>query len=137
LLSIVYVYPFRCSYCNHRFRSLTWGERYRALAVDQRAFERVGVAIPAAIRDDHGQRDGTIRNFSEAGGLMEVSGEFAIGDLARVEMKPENHLPIVIEVAEVRALRTDAVGLRFVTFETGHDQRLRDLVVSLSVPEAK
>ena len=28
LLSLVYVYPFRCARCLHRFRVMRWGTRY-------------------------------------------------------------------------------------------------------------
>ncbi len=28
LLSLVYVYPFRCARCLHRYRAMRWGRRY-------------------------------------------------------------------------------------------------------------
>jgi len=28
LLSIIYMYPFRCDRCRHRYRAMRWGKRY-------------------------------------------------------------------------------------------------------------
>lgn len=27
-LSLLYIYPFRCDHCFHRFRAMRWGKRY-------------------------------------------------------------------------------------------------------------
>lgn len=29
LLSVIYIYPFKCAECGNRFRALEWGIRYR------------------------------------------------------------------------------------------------------------
>lgn len=29
LLSVAYIYPFRCGHCLRRFRATQWGKRYR------------------------------------------------------------------------------------------------------------
>ena len=34
MLSVVYVYPFRCQLCAHRFLALQWGARYHRIAQD-------------------------------------------------------------------------------------------------------
>jgi hypothetical protein len=133
LLSVAYVYPFRCPYCNYRFRSMQWGERYRQIPVDQRAFERITVKIPCVIRWKDRAENGAVRNFSAAGCKVEVDVPFADGDLVQIELLPENELPIAVDVAEVRTARPGALGLRFVTFQPGHAERLQDLVVKLTV----
>jgi len=35
LLSIAYIYPFRCQVCFHRFRTFQWGVRYVKQAVQK------------------------------------------------------------------------------------------------------
>jgi len=32
LISLFYIYPFRCQWCGHRFRLLQWGVTYRKIA---------------------------------------------------------------------------------------------------------
>jgi len=34
LVSVMYIYPFRCQLCAHRFRALQWGIRYHRIAQD-------------------------------------------------------------------------------------------------------
>lgn len=29
LMSLAYIYPFRCGHCLRRFRAMQWGKRYR------------------------------------------------------------------------------------------------------------
>jgi len=33
LLSMIYIYPFRCGRCLHRYRSMRWGVRYSRRAL--------------------------------------------------------------------------------------------------------
>src|SRR2546430_13558902 len=49
-LSGVYIYPFRCSLCGHRFRALAWGRRYVKQAVDRREWDPVAVRAPVVLR---------------------------------------------------------------------------------------
>jgi predicted nucleic acid-binding Zn ribbon protein len=37
LMSLFYVYPFRCQWCGHRFRLFQWGVTYRRIDLDSRA----------------------------------------------------------------------------------------------------
>jgi hypothetical protein len=37
LISLFYIYPFRCQPCGHRFRLLQWGVTYTKIEEDQRA----------------------------------------------------------------------------------------------------
>jgi len=34
MLSVVYVYPFRCRLCTHRFLAFQWGVRYHRVSSD-------------------------------------------------------------------------------------------------------
>src|SRR6266478_9749023 len=36
LISLFYIYPFRCQPCGHRFRLLQWGVTYTKIEEDQR-----------------------------------------------------------------------------------------------------
>ena len=36
LMSLFYIYPFRCQPCGHRFRLLQWGVTYTRIEEDQR-----------------------------------------------------------------------------------------------------
>src|SRR5437867_13209084 len=49
-LSGVYIYPFRCSLCGHRFRALAWGRRYVKQSADRREWDPVAVRAPVVLR---------------------------------------------------------------------------------------
>src|SRR2546429_5742646 len=49
LISIVYVYPFRCPRCTPRFPALNWGPRYPHPKGGRRDNERVMVRLPARL----------------------------------------------------------------------------------------
>lgn len=55
MFSILYLYPFRCQLCGHRFLTLQWGTRYhrRGLAPPSAA-----VPVPLAQRGDRRQEEG-------------------------------------------------------------------------------
>src|SRR5207244_841076 len=46
----VYIYPFRCSLCGHRFRALAWGRRYVKQSADRREWDPVAVRAPVVLR---------------------------------------------------------------------------------------
>ena len=47
MFSVLYVYPFRCQLCWHRFLALQWGTRYHRIAQDSRDHRLVGTPVRA------------------------------------------------------------------------------------------
>ena len=45
LLSVVYVYPFKCQICGFRFPMLRWGVRYVRVEVDHREYDRMPMSF--------------------------------------------------------------------------------------------
>ena len=56
LISLFYVYPFRCQLCGHRFQLLQWGVKYKRIEEDRREYERMPVNFPVTF--DAGARPG-------------------------------------------------------------------------------
>ena len=48
MLSLLYVYPFRCQHCGHRFRSLQWGIRYHRILQDSGSHHHVETPVRAS-----------------------------------------------------------------------------------------
>lgn len=48
LISLMYVYPFRCQLCSHRFFALQWGIRYHRVPVDHREYHPRLTRVPVA-----------------------------------------------------------------------------------------
>ncbi len=51
LISLMYVYPFRCQLCSHRFFALQWGIRYHRVPVEHRDSHPRPARIPVALSD--------------------------------------------------------------------------------------
>ena len=47
MFSLVYVYPFRCRLCTHRFLALQWGIRYHRISQDSWDHRLVGTPVRA------------------------------------------------------------------------------------------
>lgn len=47
MFSLLYVYPFRCQLCGHRFLALQWGTRYHRIAQDSGDHRLVGTPARA------------------------------------------------------------------------------------------
>ena len=124
LLSVAYLYPFRCQICELRFKRLRWGERYVRVELDRRDFTRVPTSIWTAVVWQGRQTEGTVRDLSVAGCWLETDAPIPIGELPRLTLEPENEAPIHVEVAEVRAVGAGRLGLRFVRVEPVHRERL-------------
>src|SRR2546428_650569 len=70
LLSLVYVYPYRCQLCTHRFRSLQWGVRYSRLTPERREFDRASVAVPVDVAFRDAVTRGMLTTISQSGGSL-------------------------------------------------------------------
>ena len=54
LISVFYVYPFRCKACRHRFRSMQWRIEYTRIELDRIAESKGRVkAVTEEIEDAH------------------------------------------------------------------------------------
>ena len=52
LLSLVYLYPFRCQVCANRFRAFQFRSRYVKRIVDRRQYARLSTRIPTTFAED-------------------------------------------------------------------------------------
>src|SRR2546428_7648025 len=67
LISSLYVYPFRCQRCSHRFRALNWGHRYPHPKGERRDYERVAVRLPARLTAGTQGADGAANDLAVRG----------------------------------------------------------------------
>lgn len=130
LLSLLYVYPFRCQFCAHRFRVMLWGTRYRRRAVDRRELERAAVRFPGSLVSGREQVEGRVTQISLAGCTIETDALLAGGAVVQVQLRVEpSRQPIVVEAAVVRSVRLGAAGLEFMRVHPGEAARLREYVL--------
>ena len=134
LLSIFYVYPFRCQLCGYRFRFLQWGIRYQRIQEDRREYERLSVNFPLAVRGESIYAEGKLADVSLAGCTAMLDTPLGVGDLCTVSLYLSNDiLPIRITAAVVRSARSDSFGIEFLKFQDNDRERLQLFIRGLLV----
>ena len=124
LLSIIYVYPFRCQLCSHRFGFMQWGVRYKPVEEDRREFSRMPMNFPASFSCDSLEGTGTVVEISMNGCSLQANTIVAEGSIVRMALQFAEELPPVnLEAAIVRAVKANRMGVEFLRFQD-HDREL-------------
>lgn len=132
LLSIIYVYPFRCQLCGHRFRFMQWGARYFRIEEDRREFERQTIKLPMSFSGDGIEGTGSVLDISVNGCSFQTGTGVDEGDILGLGLHTSKELPpINIEAAVVRTVQGDRVGVEFLRFPFKDRERLQLFIRSL------
>jgi hypothetical protein len=134
LLSLAYIYPFRCQLCTHRFRAMEWGKRYEKHTSEKRQYERIPANIPSSFSG--GEQEGTavVTDLSMGGCGMETNAPCTEGALVELRLHTSDQTPpITIEAAVVRSVRGKFAGLQFLRFQPQDKDRLSQLIRELMV----
>jgi hypothetical protein len=128
LLSVVYVYPFRCQLCTHRFLTLQWGIRY-SKQEDLRQYERIGVRFPVEFGGPQTTGKGFVTDISVADCAIETPLPLKAGDVLKLALHAKSgRPPIVVEKAAIRSVRPGTVGVQFVEVSEADRARLHRLI---------
>lgn len=132
LLSPLYVYPFRCQVCRHRFHLMQWGLRYNETEVDRRQYVRRPVRLLAKLVFEDREYEGTVLDLSMGGSAVETHVSFQDNTVFSLHLDAfDLEPPIVIEAAIVRAVKGTRIGLEFLRFASGQEQRLSEYLLTL------
>ncbi|MDA2910678.1 PilZ domain-containing protein [Nitrospiraceae bacterium AH_259_D15_M11_P09] len=134
LLSLCYLYPYRCQLCAHRFRLFEWGRRYDERTVDQRQYERIEVQIPATFSMDQASGTGLVTSLSLGGCALEVETQLSVGALLQLQLQVSgSDPPIEVEAAIVRSVRAKNFGMEFLRLRSDEHYRLIHYVAGLLI----
>ena len=126
LLSIIYVYPFRCQLCSYRFGFMQWGVRYKRVEEERREYGRMPMNFPATFSCDSLEGTGTVVEISMNGCSLQANTIIAEGSIVRMALKFSEELPPVnLEAAIVRAVRANRMGVEFLRFQHQDRERLQ------------
>lgn len=123
VLSWFYVYPFRCQYCGHRFRTLQWGRRYRSGRPDRRRYERLSVDFPVRLSGLPGSARGRMTDLSINGCTVTTDVILADGALVQLTLEVPGRPPFTLETAVVHA-QPGSAGLAFVKLADAERDRI-------------
>jgi len=132
IASAVYLYPFACQLCAHRFRAWQWGVRYTKQPVDRRRYERLGVNFPMTFSADTGGGNGTTLDLSMGGCAFKTESTPLPGAIVQLQLHvPGLEHPLVVDSAVVRSVRSMYVGTEFLRLRPEEQYRLTQFVASM------
>jgi hypothetical protein len=131
MVSLFYVYPFRCQLCSARFTCFQWGIRY-AQQEDLRQYERIGVQFAVLFSSSQTVGKGVVTDVSVADCAFETSLPLKQGDTLKLELYAKSgRLPIVVDKSVIRSIRKGSVGVQFTKVSDADKARLHRLVGDL------
>jgi hypothetical protein len=126
LISLFYIYPFKCQLCAHRFKSLQWGVRYVRVDEDRREYDRMAMNFPVTISGDNIETQGTMLDISLGGCTLTAESELPVGEIVSLALQISNDtLPVIVEAAVVRNVRLNNVGIEFLSLQQYDKDRLQ------------
>jgi c-di-GMP-binding flagellar brake protein YcgR len=126
MLSLFYVYPFRCQLCGHRFRSLQWGVSYARISEDRREYRRLPIMFPVAYVAENIKGKGTAIDVSVNGCGFETRDKLSVGAHLRMTLQLTNELlPVEVDTAVVRTVDDNRMGVEFVKIQPAELERLQ------------
>ena len=132
VLSAVYIYPYRCQLCAHRFLRAEPGKRYNESTVDKRQYERVKTKFPVTFVGEKASGAGTVGRLSLGGCELESSLKLMEGMMFNLRLQPPDlNPPINVETAIVRSVRPPVVGLEFLRTNPTEQFRLIQFIAGL------
>jgi len=137
-LSALYVYPFRCQLCAHRFLRLELGKRYDEATIDKRQYERIDVKFPVTFAGDKASGTGTVGRLSLGGCELECPLKLMEGMMFHMQLQPPGLDPAIhVETAVVRSVRPPVAGLEFLRSNPTEQFRLIQYVAGLLTAHRK
>lgn len=132
VLSLIYIYPFQCQLCAHRFLRVEPGKRYNESTIDKRHYERVMAKFPVTFVGDKARGAGTVSRLSLSGCELETPVKLMEGMMFNLRLQPPDvSPPINIETAVVRSVRPPVAGLEFLRSNPAEQFRLIQFVAGL------
>lgn len=132
LLSVFYLYPFRCQLCSRRFRAFKWGRRYARRPIDRRQYQRLATNFPVSFSWEQVSGEGIATNISLGGCRLETNVQLVQEALLQLQLHvPRCEPGIRVEAAVVRTIQSKSVGVQFLRLTESEKTRLGRFVLEL------
>lgn len=134
LLGLIYIYPFKCQICGHRFRFLQFGMPYVRVEEDHREYDRMHMNFPIHYGRGGVPGVGLVVDISMGGCRFNTASELKLGTLLNLELvAADDAAPILIDAAVVRHVRGQTVGVEFLQWRHQERERLQLFVRGLLI----
>ena len=134
LLSLFYVYPFKCQLCGHRFRSFQQSVHYSGAGEDRREYDRLEVKFPVAFSGEKVSGEGMLIIISMDGCGFATSAEIEVGMIVKLQLHISGAVaPVTVDAAVVRNVQIGSVGVEFLRWQETERERLQHFIRGLLI----
>jgi hypothetical protein len=140
VLSVFYVYPFRCQLCGHRFRSFQRGVRYVKVKEDRREYNRIEISFPVTFSGENISGEGILLDISMGGCRFITTSDLVTGMIVKLALQISGSLrPIIVDAAVVVVRKTDPrnAAVKFLSWQETERERLQRIIRGLLVEKAE
>lgn len=132
LAGLLFIHPFRCQLCTHRFRAFLPSAAALGQKVDRRQYVRFSARFPVTFTGEGGRGEGTATDISMGGCALESDATLMPSMVLKLKLRVSEYaLPVEVEAAVVRSIRSKIAGLEFVRFAPQEKYRLNQYVAGL------
>jgi predicted HAD superfamily Cof-like phosphohydrolase len=112
MLSLVYLYPFRCQVCANRFRAFQLRVHYVKRTVDQRQYGRLSTQIPTTFIRLGEQRvgEGVVTDISLGGCYLQTVVQLSTGTLLSLKLQTEQQTSAIAVEAAMSELEQERLS---------------------------
>jgi hypothetical protein len=129
LLSVIYIYPFRCQLCGHRFKTLRWGDKYVRFDEDARDYERLERNRPFTLICKEMTISGWVSEISMCGCTLQTLTPIRPGQVTSLQLHvPTLNDSIMIDAATVKNTSVNRAGLEFLRLSQRERKRLQSFI---------
>lgn len=122
LKHLLFVSPFRCQTCGHRFLAFRLGRSYPPV-IERRTHPRIPVKLALAFSGGRIAGEGTVVNISLGGCLIETTAQVKVDDIFHLQLSVKEQEPAIEVAAMVRSVNSKRIGLKFLR-SAREDRRL-------------
>ncbi|MBD0306019.1 MAG: PilZ domain-containing protein [Nitrospiraceae bacterium] len=121
LADALWISPFRCQQCGHRFSALRVGRCYSARLVDRREYKRIPVRLSLSFSRGRIGGKGTVTDISMGGCVIESDAPVKTDDILYLQLYIATHQPPIEVAAMVRSVTARGIGVKFL--RAAHDNK--------------
>ena len=110
---LLFVAPFRCQACSHRFLAFHIGRNYSKHRLDRREHKRIPVQLALSFSGGRIRGTGMVRDISMGGCIIECETMVQVNDIFYLQMfLTEQEMPVEV-AAMVRSVSAKRIGFKF------------------------
>ncbi len=138
LAGFLFIHPLRCQLCTHRFRAFMPAAIVATQNVDRRQYVRFSARFPVTFSGETVYGQGTATDISMGGCALESDATLMPSMALKLKLRVSEHaVPVEVETAIVRSVRSKIAGLEFTRIAAQEKYRLTQYVSGLAFTHRK